>query len=50
MSSGPRLKKAAKISYKEECNNIIASVGSPGIDQEEVEALKGINYYLRSCF
>ena len=32
-----------KISCKEECNNIFALVGSLRIDQEEVEALKGIH-------
>ena len=31
-----------KIRYKEECNNIFALVGSPRIDQEEVEAVNGI--------
>ena len=31
-----------KIRYKEECNNIAVLVGSSRIDQQEVEALKGI--------
>ena len=30
-----------KIKYREECNNILALVG-PRINQEEIEALKGI--------
>ena len=32
-------KKAVKIKCKEECNNILALVGLPKIDQEEVEAI-----------
>ena len=31
-----------KIRYEEECNNIFALVESPRIDQEELDALKGI--------
>ena len=34
--------ESLEIRYEEECNNIYALVGSPRINQEEVEALKGI--------
>ena len=41
--SDPKGKKTVKIRYgEEECNNIFVLVGSPRIDQEEVEVLKGI--------
>ena len=40
---GPYRKKAVKITHdEEECNNSFALVGSHILDQEEVEALKGI--------
>ena len=42
MSSGLHWKKAVKIMYKEECNNIFVFVGLPRINQEEVETLNGV--------
>ena len=37
-----RARKAVKIRYEEECNNIFASIRSPRIDKDEIEGLKGI--------
>ena len=43
MFLGPHRKKTVKISlYNEECNNIFELVGLPGINEEVVEALKGV--------
>ena len=43
--SDPKGKKAVKIRYgEEECNNFFVLVGSPRIDQEEVEVMKGISW------
>ena len=40
---GPNRKKDVKIRYdEEECKNSFALVGSPIIDEEEVEASKGV--------
>ena len=44
--SAPQENEIVKISYEEECNNLFAMVGSPRIDEEEVEALKGILRWL----
>ena len=38
----PWARKAVKYRYEEECNNIFASIGSPRINQDEIETLKGI--------
>ena len=35
-------KKSVKTRYEEECSNIFAFIGLPRIDQDEIEALKGI--------